>query len=139
MLAHAKDKNVYNALEKAELTEYLRDHQRSLRSDRLGRRPREFWSTSMRYGGVCAALRPNGLVVFTLEGAVTTALVSTTGWSCTAVTSHAQTYVERLLTFSGLQTKIVQAELRTEAGAPVAGLVVRGVKSARRPVRGHRD
>jgi hypothetical protein len=30
-----------------------------------------------------------------------------------------------LLAFSGLQSKIVQAELRMEAGAPVPGLVIR--------------
>jgi hypothetical protein len=34
-----------------------------------------------------------------------------------------------LLTFSGLQSKIVQAELRMEAGAPVPGLVIRAAKS----------
>ncbi len=53
--------------------------------------------------------------------------------------SHARAYVERLLTFSGLQSKIVEAELRTEAGAPVPGLVIRAAKpvsaQARPPVQ----
>ena len=40
-----------------------------------------------------------------------------------------QAYVKRLLTCSGLRSKIVQAELRTEAGAPVPGLVIRAAKS----------
>jgi hypothetical protein len=34
-----------------------------------------------------------------------------------------------LLTSSGLQSKIIQAELRMEAGAPVPGLVIRAAKS----------
>jgi len=42
--------------------------------------------------------------------------------------SHAQAYVERLLTSSGLRSKIIYAELRTEAGVPVPGLVIRAVK-----------
>jgi predicted TPR repeat methyltransferase len=43
--------------------------------------------------------------------------------------SHARAYVERILTVVGLQPKIVHAELRMEAGVPVAGLVVRATKS----------
>ena len=43
--------------------------------------------------------------------------------------SHARAYVEQLLTLSGLQAKIIQAELRMEAGAPVLGLVIRAAKS----------
>ena len=42
--------------------------------------------------------------------------------------SHAQAYVEQLLTFLGLRSKIIHAELRTEAGVPVPGLVIRAVK-----------
>ena len=42
MLAHAKEKNVYHALIKAELTEFLCNHRERLRPDRVGRRPRVF-------------------------------------------------------------------------------------------------
>jgi predicted TPR repeat methyltransferase len=45
--------------------------------------------------------------------------------------SHARAYVEQLLTAAGLQPHIVQAELRMESGAPVAGLVVRAAKQRR--------
>jgi predicted TPR repeat methyltransferase len=139
MLAHAKDKNVYNALVKAELTEYLRDHSEAfdliVSADALV----YFGDLNGVIGAFVAALRPNGLVVFTLERAVTDRVGVDYRLELHGRYSHAQTYVERLLAVSGLQAKIVQAELRTEAGAPVAGLVVRGVKSARRPVRGHRD
>ncbi len=50
-------------------------------------------------------------------------------WSCTAVTVIVAAYVEQLLAISGLQSKIIQAELRMEAGAPVQGLVVCATKS----------
>ena len=43
--------------------------------------------------------------------------------------SHGRTYVERLLTGAGLRPTIAQAELRMEAGVPVAGLVVRATKA----------
>ena len=43
--------------------------------------------------------------------------------------SHAQTYVEQLLAGSGLIPKIIEAELRTEAGAPVRGLVIAARKA----------
>jgi predicted TPR repeat methyltransferase len=138
MLAHAKDKNVYDALVRAELTEYLRDHSEAfdliVSADALV----YFGDLNGVIGAFAAALRPNGLVVFTLERAVADRVGANYRLELHGRYSHAQTYVERLLTVSGLQAKIVQAELRTEAGAPVAGLVVRGVKSARRPIRGHR-
>ena len=76
----------------------------------------------------CAhALRPNGLLVFTLEHAVE----SSAGYRLEphGRYSHARSYVEQLLTCSGLHAKVIQAELRMEAGAPVPGLVIRAVKS----------
>jgi len=42
--------------------------------------------------------------------------------------NHGRAYVEQLLAFSGLQPEIAHAELRTEAGAPVAGLLIRATK-----------
>ena len=46
-------------------------------------------------------------------------------------------YVEQLLTLSGLQSKIIQADLRMEAGVPVRGLVVRAAKpNASHPLPG---
>ena len=44
--------------------------------------------------------------------------------------SHAREYVERVLADAGLRPEIVPAELRLEAGDPVAGLVVRATKPA---------
>ena len=75
------------------------------------------------------ALRPNGLFVFTLEHAAGDSADVDYRLELHGRYSHARAYVEQLLTFSGLQSKIIQAELRMEAGAPVSGLVIRAAKS----------
>ena len=41
---------------------------------------------------------------------------------------HTRAYLERVLADAKLRSEIVPAELRLEAGEPVAGLVVRGAK-----------
>ena len=76
-----------------------------------------------------AALRSNGLFIFTLEHAV--GAVEETNWRLELHCrySHSRAYVERVLTDVGLQPSITPAELRMESGAPVAGLVIRGTKS----------
>jgi predicted TPR repeat methyltransferase len=129
MLAHAKEKNVYHALVKAELTEYLRDHSESF--DLIVSADTLVYFGDLR--GVIAALgealRPNGLVVFTLERTVGDSSGADYRLQPHGRYSHAPAYVERLLAFSGLQSKIIQADLRTEAGSPVPGLVIRAVKS----------
>jgi len=72
-------------------------------------------------------LRPRGLLVFTLEHAVGNGDVDYR-LQPHGRYSHGRGYVERLLTSAGLRPKIVEAELRMEAGAPVPGLVVRAEK-----------
>ena len=132
MLAHAKDKNVYDALMKAELTEYLRDNSEAfdliVSADALV----YFGDLKGVIAAVAEALRPNGLFVFTLEHAVGDSARADCRLELHGRYSHARAYVEQLLTFSGLQSKIVQAELRMEAGAPVPGLVIRAAKSVSR-------
>jgi predicted TPR repeat methyltransferase len=51
-------------------------------------------------------------------------------WQLHGRYSHARAYVERALIVAGLQPWITPAELRMESGAPVAGLVIRGMKPA---------
>src|SRR6266478_59928 len=69
MLAHAKEKNVYHVLMKAELTEYLRNHSEAfdliVSADTLV----YFGDLNGIIAALAGALRPNGLVVFTLEHA----------------------------------------------------------------------
>jgi predicted TPR repeat methyltransferase len=128
MLAHAKDKNVYHALIKAELTGYLRDNNEAfdliVSADALV----YFGDLTGVIAAFAGALRPDGLLVFTLEQAVEDSVRVDYHLELHGRYSHGRAYVERLLTFSGLQSTIVQAELRTEAGAPVPGLVIRAAK-----------
>jgi predicted TPR repeat methyltransferase len=129
MLAHAKDKNVYHTLVKAELTEYLRDHRKAfdliVSADSLV----YFGDLKGVIAALAGALRPNGLVVFTLEEAVGNSAGVDYRLELHGRYSHDQVYVERLLTSSGLQSKIIHADLRTEAGAPVQGMVIRAANS----------
>jgi predicted TPR repeat methyltransferase len=130
MLAHAKDKNIYHTLMKAELTEYLRDNSEAfdliVSADTLV----YFGDLKGVLAAFAGALRPNGLFVFTLEHAAGDSAGVEYSLELHGRYSHARAYVERLLTFSCLQAEIIQAELRMEAGAPVPGLVIRAAKSA---------
>jgi len=133
MLAHAKDKNVYHALVKAELTEYLRDTGETfdliVSSDTLV----YFGDLKGIIAAFARALRPNGLLVFTLEHTIGDSDGVDYRLELHGRYSHAQAYVERLLRSSSLQSKIMHAELRMEAGVPVPGLVIRAAK----PVSAH--
>src|SRR6266481_383460 len=128
MLAHARDKNVYHALMKAELGEYLRDNNEAfdliVSADTLV----YFGDLKGVIAAFAGALRPNGLLVFTLEQAVGGSAHVDYRLELHGRYSHSRAYVERLLTFSDLQSKIIQAQLRTEAGAPVSGLVIHAAK-----------
>jgi predicted TPR repeat methyltransferase len=129
MLAHAKEKNVYHVLMKAELTEYLRNHSEAfdliVSADTLV----YFGDLKGIIATLAGALRPNGLVLFTLEHAVGDSGGIDHRLELHGRYSHGRTYVEKLLMFSGLQPEIIQADLRTEAGAPVPGLAIRATKS----------
>ena len=129
MLAHANDKNVYHALIKAELTEYLRDNSEAfdliVSADTLV----YFGELRSVIAASAAALRPNGLLVFTLEHAIRDRDGVDYRLELHGRYSHGRAYVEELLTFAGLESKIIEAELRMEAGMAVAGLVVRAAKA----------
>jgi predicted TPR repeat methyltransferase len=127
MLAHAKEKNVYHALVRAELTEYLRGNRGAfdliVSADALV----YFGALDDVLAAAAAALRPGGLLVFTLEHAAGGADVA---WRLEmhGRYSHGCAHVERLLAAAGLSAAIAEAELRMEAGAPVPGLIVRAAK-----------
>lgn len=74
-------------------------------------------------------LRPQGLLVFTLEHAVGGEAPTDYRLEWHGRYSHARAYVERRLAGAGLQPEIAEAELRMESGTPVAGLVIRATKT----------
>ncbi len=125
MLARAKEKNVYDALLNAELTEHLRDNGEAfdviVSADTLV----YFGDLECVITAAARALRPRGMVVFTLEHAVGVEAGVDFRLEMHGRYSHARAYVERLLALSGLRPEIHHAELRMESGVPVAGLVIR--------------
>ena len=71
------------------------------------------------------ALRPGGVLVFTVEELSGTAGKAGYSLSPNGRYRHSPDYLEGVLADAGLQSEIRPAELRLEAGEPVAGLVVR--------------
>ncbi len=129
MLVHAKQKHVYDELTKAELTGYLADHRDAfdliVSADTLV----YFGSLDAVVSAAAAALRPHGQFLFTLEHAIGAELDAGYRLELHGRYSHGRAYVERLLAAAGLTPEITCADLRMESGAPVAGLVVIGVRS----------
>jgi predicted TPR repeat methyltransferase len=125
MLAQAAEKQVYDTLVKEELTAFLQRHRGAfdiiVSADTLV----YFGSLTAVMAAAAAALRPGGLLVFTLEesddGA--DAHINTHGRY-----SHSSRYVEEALHDAGFDAEIVRAELRMEAGAPVKGLAIRAAR-----------
>ena len=129
MLEHALNRGVYDELVKAELTAYLAS------------RPADFdvivsADTLVYFGGLedvvsaaARALRPGGLLIFTVEEAKD----DDAGHRLNphGRYSHGRSYVRRVLEDAGLAAiEMDAAVLRQEGGKPVDGLVV----TARRPV-----
>jgi predicted TPR repeat methyltransferase len=124
MMDLARERHVYDELVRAELTAFLEAHPRAfdliVSADTL-----VYFGALDRVATAAArALKPNGHLVFTLEalgddGPGDGYCLETNGRYC-----HAREYVLRTLAAAGLRASIVGAELRMEAGAPVAGLAV---------------
>ncbi len=128
MLAQAKDKNVYDELLKAELTEYLRGSLDAfdliLSADTLV----YFGALEEVVAAAARALRRKGLLIFTLEHALDADAGLDYRLELHGRYAHSRAYVERLLAGAGLTSTIVEAHLRMESGTPVAGLVVCATK-----------
>jgi predicted TPR repeat methyltransferase len=132
MLEHARQKQVYDEVVQGELTAYLRDHPLAfdviVSADTLV----YFGPLEEVVAAAADALREDGLLIFTVERALAES-VQDFHLEMHGRYTHAQPYVERLLSAAGLTPEIGHAELRLESGMPVAGLVVRGRKTVPRP------
>jgi predicted TPR repeat methyltransferase len=135
MLDRAKEKNVYDELVQRELTEYLRDRREAfdliVSADTLV----YFGALEDVIVAAAGALRPHGLLIFTLEDAAREDAAREDASLAYRLElhgrySHARGYVERLLAGAGLVCQIAHADLRMESGTPVAGLVIRARKPA---------
>ena len=129
MLAHAREKDVYTDLEQCELTEFLRARHGAfdviVSADTL-----VYFGELLEFCEAAArALRPSGLLVFTLEHAVGEDNIDYR-LELHGRYSHSRAYVKRVLAHSGLSVEAGSADLHNEAGAPVAGLVVQARKPA---------
>jgi predicted TPR repeat methyltransferase len=129
MLVHARDKHVYDELLKAELTEHLIANHEGfdviISADTLV----YFGDLEDVLTAAATALRPNGLLVFTLEQMFGTVPDGGYRLELHGRYSHDRTYVEQLLARIGMQPVIAHADLRLEAGVPVPGLVIRAGKT----------
>jgi len=129
MLALAREKDIYTDLQQCELTEFLRARHEEfdvmVSADTLV----YFGDLGSFCEAAAGALRRPGLLVFTLEHAVGQDSIDYR-LELHGRYSHSREYVKRVLTESGLIVAAEFAELRNEAGAPVAGLVMSATKAA---------
>jgi predicted TPR repeat methyltransferase len=135
MIAHAQERKVYDSLVKTELTTYLLSVPASydviVSADTLV----YFGPLEEVVAAAAGALRAGGRLVFTVEEL--TGAASDPGYTISphGRYSHTREYVERVLAAVDLDAEIAGAELRLEAGTPVAGLVVKATKvKATKPV-----
>jgi predicted TPR repeat methyltransferase len=128
MLIQARDKQVYDAVVQMELTAYLRSRPGAFDAIVSADTLVYFGDLEDAIAAAAAALRPGGLMVFTLERAVADPAPDF-HLEMHGRYTHAQPYVERLLSRHGLAPDIAYADLRMESGVPVPGLVVRGKKA----------
>lgn len=130
MLVHAREKNVYDELVRAELTGYLQDRRDAF--DLI------VTADTLVYFGVleevaaaaAGALRSGGRLIFTVEEATEDDASSTYCIRPHGRYNHRAAYVERVLVDAGFEVDIARAELRVESGLPVPGLVVMATKPA---------
>jgi predicted TPR repeat methyltransferase len=128
MLAQAKARNIYDELYKVELTAYLRDCDATfdviVSADTLV----YFGPLEAVADAAAQALRPGGRLIFTVEELLDDRSGAGYGISPHGRYCHTREYVERALTNADFEAEIVPAQLRLEAGDPVRGLVVCGIK-----------
>lgn len=127
MLDQARARDVYDELVQGELTAYLRASPNAfdviVSADTLV----YFGPLDEVVAAAGGALRPGGQLIFTVEASDEAQY----SLSPNGRYRHARGYVEEVLARAGFHPEIAEAELRLEAGEPVAGLVVRGTSTAR--------
>jgi predicted TPR repeat methyltransferase len=125
MLEQAKAKAIYDDLLQGELTQFLKGRAAAfdliVSADTLV----YFGDLEEVAAAARAALRPDGLFVFTLEELVADDEALAMRLEPHGRYVHAQHYARRVLEAAHFSTAFVRAELRMESGSPVPGLVIR--------------
>src|SRR5436189_1242212 len=128
MLDQARERNVYDELFKCELTAYLAGCDETfdviVSADTLV----YFGALDAVVGAAANALRSGGRLIFTVEELVGAEQEAGYSLGTSGRYRHARDYLQAVLTGAALRPEIVSADLRLEAGEPVAGLVVQGTK-----------
>jgi predicted TPR repeat methyltransferase len=130
MLDQAGERNVYDELVKGELTAYLAGCTETfdviVSADTL-----VYFGPLEAVVEACEnALRPGGRLIFTVEELVGAGHDGGYSLGTSGRYQHTPEYVQHVLQAASLRPELASAELRLEAGEPVAGLVVQGTKPA---------
>ncbi|MDQ3059969.1 MAG: tetratricopeptide repeat protein [Pseudomonadota bacterium] len=129
MLQRARSRNIYDELVKAELQDYLANHADEFDAIISADTLVYFGTLDGVFEAACHALKPGGVLVFTVEEAHDVG----DGYRINphGRYSHARHYVCEMMTLAGFDVEAIDmAELRMEGGKPVSGLVVTGRKLA---------
>jgi predicted TPR repeat methyltransferase len=131
MLDLARGKAIYDELVKAELTAHLSGRQTAydviVSADTLC----YFGVLDGAIGAAAGALKPGGLLIFTVEAAEDDDATEGHVLESHGRYSHTRPYLERVLQAAGFAPTIVGAELRMESGMPVVGFVVCAIRRDR--------
>jgi predicted TPR repeat methyltransferase len=130
MLDQAGERNVYDELVKSELTGYLAGCTETF--DVIVSADTLVYFGPLEAVGAASenALRPGGRLIFTVEELVGAGHHDGYSIGPSGRYRHARQYVQSVLKAASLSPEIASAELRLEAGEPVAGLVVQATKPA---------
>jgi predicted TPR repeat methyltransferase len=128
MLAQAGERGIYDELVKGELTAYLSalsaEFDVIVSADTLV----YFGPLEEVVAAAVNALCPGGRLIFTVEELTDVGRDAGYELGTSGRYRHSRDYVERVLQEAALAAEIVPAELRLEAGEPVAGLTVAAEK-----------
>ena len=130
MLAQAESRNVYDELVRRELTAHLGTFREAFDAIVSADTLVYFGSLEDVIAASAAALRAGGQFIFTVEELADDGSGADYRLNPHGRYGHTRQYLERVLMERGLRAEVFRAELRLEAGAPVAGLVVRARKPA---------
>ena len=132
MIEHARELKLYDEVVASELTDYLIHHTNSFDLIVAADTFNYFGALEPLLTAAASALRPKGLLIFTLEQAGASAPVADYCLHPHGRYSHTEEYVRRCAMGCNLTTHSMESvTLRTERGQPVIGLLVRAEPSDR--------